>query len=315
MSCLVCPHHFSVKQDKQFLIDEILRLKKERNAVILSHNYMTSDIFHTISDIVGDSLYLAQQAVHIKADMIVQCGVHFMAETSKILNPGVRVFIPDYNAGCSLASSITKQNVLDLKIKYPGVPVVTYVNTTAEVKSVSDICCTSGNALNIVNGLDGDRVIMVPDKYLAQNIAKQTHKEIFYWEGACEVHEMFRPSEVVRIRLKYPKAVIIAHPECPPDVVEGADFSGSTAQMVDFVKKEKPHSVILITECSMSDNMALMLPETQFIRLCNLCPHMQKITLPKILNTLQNFEGEIFLEETLLNNARLPIEKMIAFGR
>lgn len=294
------------------LIDEINRLKVEKGALVLAHNYMTPDIFHGVADIVGDSLALAREAVGLKNDIIIVCGVHFMAETVKILNPDKKVLIADLDAGCSLAESITAADVRLLKQKYPGVPVVTYVNTSAAVKAESDVCCTSGNALAIVEAQESDTVLMIPDKYLAANIATQTKKKILTWEGSCMVHEKFTPEEIGKLREQYPGATVIAHPECPVPVVEACDFSGSTAQMINYVKKENPAKVLLVTECSMSDNVALQFPETEFVRPCNLCPHMKKITLPKILDTLRSFSPEVTVEEADIPRARQAIERMLA---
>lgn len=294
------------------LIDEINRLKVEKGALVLAHNYMTPDIFHGVADIVGDSLALAREAVGLKNDIIIVCGVHFMAETVKILNPDKKVLIADLDAGCSLAESITAADVRLLKQKYPGVPVVTYVNTSAAVKAESDVCCTSGNALAIVEAQESDTVLMIPDKYLAANIATQTKKKILTWEGSCMVHEKFTPEEIGKLREQYPGATVIAHPECPVPVVEACDFSGSTAQMINYVKKEHPAKVLLVTECSMSDNVALQFPETEFVRPCNLCPHMKKITLPKILDTLRSLSPEVTVEESDIPRARQAIERMLA---
>lgn len=257
-------------------VEEILRLKKEKNAVILAHNYQTPEIFHCVSDIVGDSLALAREAQSTKADIIILCGVHFMAETAKLLNPNKTVLIPDLSAGCSLAESITSEDVRELKAKNPGVPVVTYINTTADVKAESDICCTSGNAVEVVESLGTDKVIMIPDEFLAQNIGKKTHVEMITWPGRCEVHEQFTKGDIEAIRENNDGVTILAHPECPPEVLDAADYSGSTAAMLNYVKTNRPPSVALITECSMSDNIAARHPEINFVRPCNLCPHMKK---------------------------------------
>ena len=260
-------------------IDAILRLKRERGAVILAHNYMTPEIFHCVSDIVGDSLALAREAQHVEADIIVMAGVHFMAETAKMLNPGKTVLIPNMEAGCSLASSITAADVRLLRQKYPGRPVITYVNTSAEVKAESDICCTSGNAKRVVESLGVPEVIMIPDQYLAANVARETGVKIISWAGACEVHERFTPAEIRQLRAENPGVVVLAHPECPPEVVDEADFAGSTAAMADYVTEKQPGRVVLITECSMADNIAVLHPKVDFVRPCNLCPHMKRITL------------------------------------
>ncbi|MGB3391556.1 MAG: quinolinate synthase NadA, partial [Pseudaminobacter sp.] len=268
-------------------IDEILRLKRERNAVILAHNYQTPEIFHCVADIVGDSLALARKAMEVEAEVIVLAGVHFMAETAKLLNPQKTVLIPDMGAGCSLADSITPQDVRLMRQRYPGVPIVTYVNTSAAVKAESDICCTSGNAKAVVESLGVPRVIMLPDEYLAQNIATQTDVEIIAWKGHCEVHERFTPAEIRELRAAHPGVTVLAHPECPPEVVAEADFAGSTAAMSDYVGREKPARVVLMTECSMSDNVAVNHPDVEFIRPCNLCPHMKRITLANIRTALE----------------------------
>jgi len=293
-------------------IDAILRLKKERNAVILAHNYQTPEIFHGVADIVGDSLALAREAANVKADVIVLCGVHFMAETAKIINPDKTVLIPDLKAGCSLAESITAADVRLLRQKYPGVPVVTYVNTSADVKAESDICCTSGNAVKVVESLGVDRVIMLPDEFLAQNVAKQTRVKIIAWKGYCEVHELFTVADIEELRAKHPGIVVMAHPECRPEVVEASDFSGSTAGMIDFVDQKLPPKVMLITECSMSDNIAVHHPEIEYIRPCRLCPHMKQITLPKIREALETMQFEVTVDPAIAARARLAVERMLA---
>jgi quinolinate synthase len=293
-------------------IDAILALKRERNAVILAHNYQTPEIFHCVADIVGDSLALAREAMTAEADVIVLAGVHFMAETAKLLNPGKTVLIPDLEAGCSLAASITPSDVRLLRQRYPGVPVVTYVNTSAAVKAQSDICCTSGNARQIVESLGARRVIMLPDEYLAQNIAAQTGVEIIAWAGHCEVHERFTAGEIRQLRAEHPGLVVLAHPECPPEVVAAADFAGSTAAMTDYVGARKPARVVLMTECSMSDNLALQHPDIDFVRPCNLCPHMRRITLPKIRRTLETMRHKVTIAPTIAVRARAAVERMLA---
>lgn len=290
----------------------INKLKKERNAVILAHNYMTPEIYHGIADVVGDSLQLAIEATKVKADVIVQCGVHFMAETSKILSPEKTVLIPDMEAGCSLAASITAADVELLREKYPGVPIVTYVNTSAEVKAASDICCTSSNALAVVESFDSDEILMIPDQYLARNIAKQTKKKIHTYSGSCEVHERFTPDSIRQFRKAWPDAVILAHPECPPEVVELCDFAGSTKAMSDYVTDKQPGRVVMITECSMSDNVAVNNPGVEFVRPCNMCPHMKRITLPKILDCLKNMSGEVTVDPAIAARAKLSVERMLA---
>lgn len=292
-------------------IHAINRLKKERDAVILAHNYQTPEIFHGVADIAGDSLQLAKEATKVDASVIVQCGVHFMAETSKLLNPQKTVLIPDLKAGCSLADSITGADVRLLRQTYPGVPIVTYVNTSADVKAESDICCTSSNALKIVESFGVDRVLCIPDEYLAQNIAKQTDVKIIAWKGHCEVHERFTPEELRQYRKDDPNIVIIAHPECPPAVVAEADFSGSTSGMIEWVKKNKPARVVMVTECSMSDNVAVENPDVEFVRPCNLCPHMKRISLRNILESLVYMREEVTVDPAIADRARLSVERMI----
>ncbi|NNM57967.1 quinolinate synthase NadA [Acidocella sp.] len=293
-------------------IEAINRLKRERNAVILAHNYQTPEIFHGVADIVGDSLLLAREAMNVDADVIVLAGVHFMAETAKLLNPAKTVLIPDTRAGCSLAESITAADIRQLRQRHPGVPVVAYVNTSAAVKAESDICCTSGNAKKIVESLGVPEVIMLPDEYLAQNIAAQTNVKIITWAGHCEVHERFTPQEIANLRAAHPGLTVLAHPECPPDVVAVSDFAGSTAAMSDYVAREKPARVVLITECSMSDNVAAGHPGTEFIRPCNLCPHMKRITLPNIRECLETMQTQVEIEPALMARARLSVERMLA---
>lgn len=295
-------------------IHAINKLKKERGAVVLAHNYQTPEIFHCVSDIAGDSLQLAKEAAKVDADVIVQCGVHFMAETSKLLNPHKTVLIPDSKAGCSLADSITGADVRLLREKFPGVPVVTYVNTSAEVKAESDICCTSSNALKVVESFGTDRVLCIPDEYLAQNIAKQTNVKILTWKGHCEVHERFTAEELRQYRRDDPNIVIIAHPECPPDVVAEADFSGSTSGMINWVKEHQPKRVVMVTECSMSDNVAVENPNVEFVRPCNLCPHMKRISLKNILESLVYMREEVTVDPAVAVRARLAVERMINLG-
>jgi len=297
------------------LIHQINRLKKEKDAVILAHNYQTPQIYYGVADIVGDSLQLAVEATKVTQSTIVQCGVHFMAETSKILNPGKRVLIPDSRAGCSLASSITAEDVLAMRAQYPGVPVVTYVNTSAAVKAVTDVCCTSSNALDIVNRVEGDTVIMIPDQYLAQNTARRTHKKIITWAGACEVHETFTADDIAELRAAYPSAKIIAHPECPPEVIEAVDYAGSTAGMIDWVKTQKPPRVVMVTECSMSDNVAAENPNVDFLRGCNICPHMKRINLENILWSLHTGTEEVTVDPAIIEPARMAVQRMIDMSR
>lgn len=295
-------------------IHAINKLKKERGAVVLAHNYQTPEIFHCVSDIAGDSLQLAKEAAKVDADVIVQCGVHFMAETSKLLNPHKTVLIPDVKAGCSLADSITGADVRLLREKFPGVPVVTYVNTSADVKAESDICCTSSNALKVVESFGTDRVLCIPDEYLAQNIAKQTNVKILTWKGHCEVHERFTAEELRQYRRDDPNIVIIAHPECPPDVVAEADFSGSTSGMINWVKENQPKRVVMVTECSMSDNVAVENPNVEFVRPCNLCPHMKRISLKNILESLVYMREEVTVDPAVAVRARQAVERMINLG-
>lgn len=292
-------------------VKAINELKRERNAVILAHNYQTPEIFNCVSDIVGDSLKLAIEATKVKADVIVQCGVHFMAETAKILNPAKTVLIPDSRAGCSLASAITGEDVRLLRERFPGVPVVAYVNTSADVKAEVDICCTSSNAVAVVESLGSDTVIMVPDQYLAKYVASQTKVKIIAWKGACEVHERFTGDELRSYRQADPTVQIIAHPECPPDVIAEADFTGSTAHMIDWVRNHKPQRVVMVTECSMADNVQAELPQVNFIKPCNLCPHMKRITLPKILDSLVYMREEIVIDPMIADRARRSVERMI----
>ena len=290
-------------------------LKKVRNAVILAHNYQTPEIYHCVADVVGDSLQLAKLAASSTAEVIVQGGVHFMAETSKLLSPEKTVLIPDSKAGCSLAASITGADVRALRAAYPGVPVVAYVNTSAEVKAEVDICCTSSNALRVVESLGVDRVIFLPDRYLAQNVQAQTRVKIIAWTGACEVHERFTAEELLKVRADDPSIKIIAHPECPREVVEVSDFSGSTAAMIDYVKTNKPARVVLVTECSMADNVAAETGGvTQFMRPCNLCPHMKLITLPKILDSLLTMGEEVLIDPAIAVRARASVQRMIDLG-
>ncbi|WP_447924524.1 quinolinate synthase NadA [Georgenia muralis] len=293
-------------------VEAILRLKRERNAVILGHNYQTPEIFHGVSDIVGDSLALAREAQTVEADVIVLAGVHFMAETAKLLNPAKTVLIPDLRAGCSLAESVTAADVRALKAAHPGVPVVTYVNTRVDVKAESDICCTSGNAVKVIESLGVDRVIMIPDEYLARNIARQTGVEVITWPGHCEVHERFTPADIAQIRTDHPGVVVLAHPECPPEVVDAADMAGSTAQMQDFVTLEQPARVALITECSMSDNVSAANPAVEFVRPCNLCPHMKRNTLASIRAALEHMRHEITIDPEVADRARAAVERMLA---
>ncbi|MGV2128635.1 quinolinate synthase NadA [Agrobacterium vitis] len=293
-------------------IAAILELKKRRNAVILAHNYQTPEIFHGVADIVGDSLALARKAMEVDADVIVLAGVHFMAETAKLLNPTKTVLIPDMAAGCSLADSITPEDIALLRAAHPGVPVITYVNTSAAVKAASDICCTSGNAKAVVESLGVPKVLMIPDEYLARNVARETNVEIIAWHGHCEVHELFTAGDIAELREANPGVVVLAHPECPPDVVAAADFAGSTAVMSDYVASHKPARVVLLTECSMSDNVAVHHPDVDFVRPCNLCPHMKRITLANIRQALEENRQEVTVDPAIADDARRAVERMLA---
>jgi quinolinate synthase len=292
-------------------IKAINELKRERDAVILAHNYQTPEIFHCVADIVGDSLQLAIEASRVKAGTIVQCGVHFMAETSKILNPEKTVLIPDSRAGCSLASSITGADVRLLRERFPGVPVVAYVNTSADVKAEVDICCTSSNAVEVVESLGAPTVIFLPDQYLARYVASKTSVKIIAWKGACEVHERFTGDELRAYREADPSVQIIAHPECPPDVLAEADFTGSTAHMIKWVRDKHPKRLVMITECSMADNLRAELPDVEMVQPCNLCPHMKRITLAKILESLVYLREEVTVDPAVAVRARRSVERMI----
>ncbi|MFY9288637.1 MAG: quinolinate synthase NadA [Alphaproteobacteria bacterium] len=295
-------------------IDAIHQLKKQKNAIILAHNYQTPEIYHGVADIAGDSLALAREAAKAEADVIVLAGVHFMAETAKLLNPSRKVLIPDMEAGCSLAESITAEDVRLLRQKYPGVPIVTYVNTSAAVKAESDICCTSGNAVKVVESLGVPEVIMLPDEYLAQNVAKETKVKIIAWKGHCEVHERFTAADIELYRKQHPGIVVLAHPECPPEVVAVSDFAGSTAHMIKWVETQKPKRVVMVTECSMSDNVAASNPGTEFIRPCQLCPHMKRITLKNIRHALETMTHEVTVPADIAVRAREAVERMIRVG-
>jgi len=297
------------------LIHEINKLKKEKNAVILAHNYQTPEIFHGIADFASDSLALAIEATRTQADIIVMCGVHFMAETVKLMNPNKKVLLPDMSAGCSLSSSITGKDVRVLKEKYPGVPVVSYINTSADVKAETDVCCTSANAVKVVESLGVEKVIFLPDDYLAKYVASNTKVKIISWKGTCIVHEQFTAKEINEIKDKNPGIVVIAHPECSPDVINAADFTGSTSGMSDYVKKNQPKKVMMVTECSMSDNVQVENPKVEFIKPCNLCPYMKKITLPKILDCLKKESNEIIIPSNLMEKAKLSVERMTLIGR
>ena len=297
------------------LIEKINRLKKEKNAVLLAHNYQTPEIYHGVADIAADSLALAVEAAKTSADIIVLCGVHFMAETAKLMSPEKKVLIPDMDAGCSLAASLTGEDVRLLKKKYPGVPVVSYVNTSADVKAETDVCCTSANAVKVVESLKTDKVIFLPDQHLANYVAKQTKVKIISWKGSCIVHEQFSAKEIEDIREANPGIKVIGHPECPSDVLDACDFAGSTGGMIDYVKKNQPKKVMLVTECSMSDNVQADNPNVEFIKPCNLCPYMKKINLQKILDCLENETNEIFIEENMAKAARQSVQRMTEIGR
>ena len=297
------------------LIERINRLKRERGALILAHNYQTPEIFHGVADVTGDSLALAKRAAETDAGIIVLCGVHFMAETAKILNLDRTVLIPDLEAGCSLADSITAADVQLLRARYPGVPVVTYVNTSAEVKAESDVCCTSANAVEVVESLESDRVIFIPDRYLAGYVAANTEIEIIPWDGRCEVHEQFTADQIRAYRRQFPGVVVIAHPECPWEVLEEADMVGSTSGMVRFIADRRPERVAMITECSMSDNVAAEFPGVEFVRPCTICPHMKRITLEKIQTALEELRFEVEVPRATAERARVAVERMLAIGR
>jgi len=300
-------------------VHAINALKREKNAVLLAHNYMTPEIFHGVADVVGDSLQLAREAAKTDAAVIVQAGVHFMAETSKVLSPDKTVLIPDPEAGCSLAESITAADVRLLKQTYPGLPVVTYVNTSAAVKAESDVCCTSSNAKAVVEDIAAewgvDSVLMLPDEFLAQNVARQTKVKVIAWKGRCEVHERFTAADIRGFRESHPGVKVLAHPECPPDVVAEADFAGSTSGMIAYVGDTLPARVVLVTECSMSDNVAVEFPSIEFVRPCNLCPHMKRITLPKILHALETMTAEVTVAPAVAARARKSVERMLQVGK
>ncbi|MDZ7346837.1 MAG: quinolinate synthase NadA [candidate division KSB1 bacterium] len=321
---------------KAELVYEINRLKKERNAVILGHNYMEPALYHTVADFVGDSLELSRRAATTDKDIIVFCGVRFMGETAKILNPSKTVLVPSPKAGCSLAESITAEDVRRLRKMYPGVPVVSYVNTYADVKAESDICCTSGNAAAVVESLGAESIIFLPDEYLASNVAKETGLDIIFplknprvlrrnpdnlryviigWKGRCEVHEKFTVQDIKAVRKQFPDAVILAHPECSPQVVAAADFSGSTSAMIKYVKSSPAKRYLLLTECAMGENIAAENPDKEMLRLCSVrCPHMNEITLEMTLEALRKTQYIIEVPEAISRRARLALERMIAIG-
>jgi quinolinate synthase len=296
------------------IIADIERLKRERNAVVLAHNYMTPDIFYGVADLRGDSLQLARMAADTDADVIVMAGVHFMAETAKILSPEKTVLIPDTRAGCSLADSITAADIEHLRAQHPGAPVVTYVNTSAAVKAASDITCTSSNAVDVVNSLGVDKVLFLPDQFLANWVASQTEVEIVTWAGACEVHERFTGEQLVELRTEHPGLQVIAHPECPPDVLAEADVVGSTSGMTKWIVEHQPSQVAMITECSMADNVAQSAPDTTFVRPCNMCPHMKRITVQNIRTSLEDMRHEVEVDPAVAADARAAVEAMLAVG-
>ncbi|MDO8494602.1 MAG: quinolinate synthase NadA [Deltaproteobacteria bacterium] len=293
------------------LIDEINRLKIQKGACILVHNYQTPEIYHGIADFVGDSLGLAREATRVDCERIIFCGVHFMAETAKLLNPKVKVLIPDLEAGCSLSESITPEDVRALKAQHPGAPVVCYVNTTAAIKAESDVCCTSSNAAKIVRALDSDKVIFIPDEYLGQNVARETGKTIITHPGRCMVHEQFTVQDIKNYRAEFPGIAVISHPECSPDVVQASDFAGSTSMMEGFIAKSPAQKIMLITECSMSDNLRAQFPDKDFQMPCTICPHMKKITLQKVLKSLQEDLYEIEIAPSMAEKARRSVERML----
>ena len=296
------------------LVAEIEELKARRRAVVLAHNYQVPEIFHGIADLTGDSLALAREAAATDAEVIVMCGVAFMAETAKLVCPDRLVLLPDLAAGCSLAESITPDDVLALRRRHPGVPVVTYVNTSAAVKAVSDICCTSANAVEVVESLGSDQVLLLPDEYLARHVATQTDVEVLAWSGHCEVHERFTGAEIRDYRGGVDGLTVLAHPECPPDVLAEADYVGSTAGMVGYVGAARPRRALLVTECSMSDNVAAGFPDVEFVRPCNLCPHMKRITLAKVRDALAAGAPSVEVPPEVAGPARAAIEAMLALS-
>jgi len=324
---------------KAELVHEINRLKKERGAVILGHNYMEPALYHTVPDIVGDSLELARRAAETDKDPIVFCGVRFMAETAKILNPDKTVLLPAKVAGCSLAESITGEDVRKLKARFPGIPVVTYVNCYAEVKAETDICCTSGNAVAVVESLDSDQVIFLPDEYLAQNVARETNKRLIVptrgpktvaamaeapgnvdfqmigWHGRCEVHEKFTVEDIENVRRQFPEVVVLSHPECSAAVVEASDYSGSTSKMIQYVRDSGAKSYLLLTECSMGDNIIAENPDKEMVRLCSVrCPHMNEITLEDTLASLKENRYVIDVPEDIRVRAKSAVDRMLEIG-
>jgi len=307
LPCLEWPLHLP-------WIDAINKLKKQRGALIMAHSYQSPEIFHGVADVTGDSLALAQAAADCDAELIVFCGVHFMAETAKILAPKRTVLIPDLQAGCSLASSIAADDVRRLRTQHPGVPVVSYVNTSAAVKAESDACCTSANAVQVVEAMGTDKVIFLPDRFLGAHVAGQTDVELVLWNGACEVHEKFTAQQARHARERY-DAKLVAHPECPPEVLAEADFVGSTSAMGKWLERERPARVALITECSMADNLRAQFPDIEFIKPCNLCPHMQRITLQNLYACLRDRKHVVDVPADTAARARAALTRMLAVGR
>jgi quinolinate synthase len=321
---------------KAELAAEIVELKRQKNAVILGHNYMEPALFHSIPDFVGDSLELSRKAAQTDRDIIVFCGVSFMAETAKILNPNKTVLLPVKKAGCSLAASITAEDVRELKRRYPGVPVVTYINTYADVKAETDICCTSGNAVAVVESLKSESVIFLPDEYLARNVARETGKHIIFpvangaapaaadttldvqmigWHGKCEVHDKFTVKDIQAVRESFPDVVVLAHPECRPEVVAAADFAGSTSAMIRFVERTQAPRYLLLTECSMGDNITAANPDKEMVRLCSVrCRYMNQITLEDTLSALQHTRYVVEVPEPIRVRAARAVERMLAIG-
>lgn len=302
-------------QEKLEIIQKIRKLKEQKNILVLGHNYMTPDIFHGLSDFSGDSLALAQKAAETDAEIILFNGVHFMAETAKILKPKAKVLIADPAAGCSLSDSISVSDIHKFRDNYPGVPIVCYINCSAAVKAEVDVICTSANAVKVVNALPGDEVIMVPDQYLAENVALKTKKKVITWSGKCIVHQLYTADDLEAARLRFPGIKIIAHPECPPAVAEASDFSGSTSQMSGFIKDSQADKVMLLTECSMGDNLQSDFPSVEFVRSCQSCPHMKKITLEKILTAIEEEQHEVHVPDHVVVGAQKSLNKMLEIGR
>ena len=297
------------------LILQINRVKKERDALVVAHRFQSPQIYHGVADVTGDTLQLALASQKAKQSVIVQCGVHYMAETTKLLAPKKKVLLPDGRAGCSVVASITPEDVMALRAQYPGVPVVAYITSSAAVKAVSDVCCTTANAAEIVDALPGDRVIMVPDQFLARNTAKRTSKKVIAWAGTCEVHDTFTAANIAELRHAYPDARIVAHPQCPPEVVTASDFSGDLDAMAAYLNAAETKRVVLVTECSMSDNLATQFPGIEFTRGCNLCPHMKRITLENILWSLHTMSEEVTILPALHTPARAALQRMLEMSK